>query len=134
MRKKLLAEGLGTFSLLSTVIDSSIMAERLWSGNDVLALLANTLATAAILVVIILVFSNLSGAHFNPVVSLMMLIQNTITIRETAAYLIIQVLSGIAGVFAAHAMFELNILQISANHRYGWANGRHRQLQLLALS
>ena len=120
MSKKLLAEGLGTFFLLTTVIGSGIMADRLSGGNDALALLANTLATGAILVVIILVFSDLSGAHFNPVVSLVMLIQNRITIGETAAYMSIQVLAGITGCFAAHAMFELDILQVSTNHRYGW--------------
>ena len=120
MYKKLLAEGLGTFFLLTTVIGSGIMAEQLSGGNDALALLANTLATGAILVVIILAFSALSGAHFNPVVSLVMLIQNRITIGETAAYISVQVLAGIAGCFAAHAMFELEVIQISTHHRYGW--------------
>jgi glycerol uptake facilitator-like aquaporin len=120
MRKKLLAEGLGTFFLLATVIGSGIMAERLSGGNQAVALLANTLATGSILVVIILAFSHLSGAHFNPVVSLVMLVQNRITAGETAAYIIIQVLAGIAGCFAAHAMFELDILQTSTHHRYGW--------------
>jgi glycerol uptake facilitator-like aquaporin len=120
MTKKLLAEGLGTFFLLATVIGSGIMAESLSAGNEALALLANTLATGAILVVIILVFSNLSGAHFNPAVTLVMLIQKKITTQEATAYISIQVLTAIAGCFAAHAMFGLDILQLSENTRNGW--------------
>ena len=97
------------------------MAERLAQGNDAVALLGNTIATGAILVVLITLFAPLSGAHFNPVVSLIMALLQEISARNAVIYVMMQVLGGICGTLLAHAMFEMEIFQISANARSGMA-------------
>jgi len=117
----LLAEWLGTALLLATVIGSGIMAENLADGNVALALLGNTIATGAILVVLITMFAPVSGAHFNPAVSLVFAIRQDITWPQCVAYILVQVLGGIVGMLAAHFMFEETILQLSQQHRTGRA-------------
>jgi glycerol uptake facilitator-like aquaporin len=112
-------EWLGTAFLLAAVVGSGIMAERLAGGNGALALLCNTLPTGAILVVLILIFGPLSGAHFNPAVSVGFALRGELPWSWTAAYLVAQVLGGIAGVWAAHLMFELPLWQVSAAVRSG---------------
>jgi glycerol uptake facilitator-like aquaporin len=117
--RRLAAEALGTAFLLATVIGSGIMAERLAGGNQALALLCNTLPTGAILFVLITVFGPLSGAHFNPAVSLVFVLRRTLTVAELAAYVIAQIMGGIFGALIAHAMFELSFYQISDTVRTG---------------
>ncbi len=117
--RRLVAEALGTAILLATVVGSGIMGERLADGNMALALLANTLATGAILIVLILIFGPLSGGHFNPAVTLAFFIRREIALATVLLYVIVQVLGGIVGVMAAHAMFELPIVQVSENARAG---------------
>ncbi len=117
--RKLVAECLGTGTLLAAVVGSGIMAERLADGNIALALLANTLATAAMLFVLIIVFGPLSGAHFNPAVTLYMALRKRLAWGEASAYVAVQVLGGIAGVVVAHLMFGLPVLDVSQNVRSG---------------
>ena len=113
------AEALGTGLLLATVIGSGIMGERLAGGNVALALLGNTLATGAMLVVLITMFGPISGAHFNPAVTAVFAIRGEIAPRDVAGYLTAQIAGGILGVLVAHGMFEENILQISTKVRAG---------------
>ena len=113
------AEALGTAFLLATVIGSGIMAERLAGGNVALALLGNTLPTGAILVVLILIFGPVSGAHFNPAVSIAFAIRGELPWRMTAIYAGCQIAGAIAGVFVAHLMFDLPLLQVGAKLRSG---------------
>ena len=117
--RRLVAESLGTAVLLATVVGSGIMGERLADGNMALALLANTLATGAILTVLILIFGPLSGGHFNPAVTLAFFIRREIAFATALLYVTVQVLGGVGGVMAAHIMFELPIVQISENARAG---------------
>lgn len=119
MRQKLLAEFVGTLFLLATVVGSGIMAENLAGGNVALALWGNTAATGAILVVLILAFAPISGAHFNPAVTLVMLARGDVDRRTAAAFIVTQIVGGIAGVLLAHAMFDVELLQASVKHRYG---------------
>ena len=119
MPRRLVAELFGTAILLATVIGSGIMAERLAGGNQALALLGNTLPTGAILVVLILIFGSVSGAHFNPAVSTVIAMRGGITWNSTGLYIIAQVLGGIAGVWTAHLMFELPVLQTASMIRFG---------------
>ena len=119
MAKKLIAEALGTFLLLATVVGSGIMGETLAGGNTAVALLGNTLATGALLVVLITIFGPISGAHFNPAVTCAMLIQKRITTQEAGYYIVIQVAAGLLGVLAAHFMFDQGLLQVSEKARYG---------------
>lgn len=119
MRKHLWAEALGSFFLFATVVGSGIMAERLAGGNVALALLGNTLATAAILFVLIAMLAPLSGAHFNPAVSLVMRLRGEGSWPGLAAMVAVQLAGGILGVWTAHAMFGLPILQVSAHLRDG---------------
>jgi glycerol uptake facilitator-like aquaporin len=119
LAQRVFCEWLGTALLLAAVVGSGIMAQRLAGGNVALALLCNTLATGAILPVLILVFGPLSGAHFNPAVSLAFTLRGGLTWRAVPTYMLAQVLGGIAGVWAAHLMFELPVLQISATMRTG---------------
>jgi glycerol uptake facilitator-like aquaporin len=121
MARRLFAEWLGTFFLVAVVIGSGIMAERLAGGNIALALLGNTIATGAILVVIILIFGPISGAHFNPAVTLAFLLRRDIDKRTAGYYVILQILGGIAGAAVAHIMFELPLFEASANVRTGIA-------------
>ena len=119
LSRRLFAEALGTAFLLATVIGSGIMAEKLSGGNVALALLGNTLPTGAILVVLILIFGPVSGAHFNPAVSLAFALRGELPWPQVAPYVAVQIAGSILGVLAAHAMFELPILQISAHVRSG---------------
>ncbi|MBT8458769.1 MAG: aquaporin family protein [Boseongicola sp.] len=119
MLRKLIAEWLGTFSLLATVIGSGIMAERLADGNIALALLGNTIPTGAILVVLITVFGPISGAHFNPAVTLSFLLRKEITPNAAGLFVLAQITGGIIGVFAAHIMFDNPIFDPSTTSRTG---------------
>jgi glycerol uptake facilitator-like aquaporin len=120
LAQRVFCEWLGTALLLAAVVGSGIMAQRLAGGNVALALLCNTLATGAILPVLILVFGPLSGAHFNPAVSLAFSLRGGLPWPAVPTYMLAQVLGGIAGVFAAHLMFELPVLQISTTARTGF--------------
>lgn len=117
--KRLAAEGLGSFFLFATVIGSGIMAERLAGGNAALALLANTLATGAILFVLITILGPISGAHMNPAVSLVAASRRELRRRDAALYILAQLAFGVIGVWAAHLMFEAPLLQLSAKARTG---------------
>lgn len=121
MGQKMLAEFLGSALLLATVIGSGIMGETLAGGNVALALLGNTLATGAMLVVLILIFGPVSGAHFNPAVSLVFLMRGELAPIAFAAYFACQITGAIAGVWAAHVMFDLPVIQESLKHREGMA-------------
>jgi glycerol uptake facilitator-like aquaporin len=119
LRKRLAAEALGSFFLFGTVIGSGIMAEALSGGNVAIALLGNTLATGAILFVLITMLGPLSGAHFNPAVSLVMAARHELPWRDVLPYLAAQLVGGLIGAFAAHLMFDLPILQVSVKARTG---------------
>lgn len=119
MLRRLLAEGIGSLLLAATVIGSGIMAERLAGGNVAIALLANTGATVAVLGVLIVLFAPISGAHFNPAVTLVMAARRVLNARETTAYILVQVAGCCAGAWLAHAMFELPLLQASMHARTG---------------
>lgn len=115
--RKLASEALGTLMLLTTVVGSGIMAEQLAGGNQAIALLGNTIATGAILAVLIQTLGPISGAHFNPAVTLMFAFRGDIRPGEAIAYTLVQVVAAIAGVWLAHAMFNLDIWQISTHAR-----------------
>ena len=117
--RRLAAEALGTALLLAIVVGSGIMGERLAGGNDAIALLGNTLATGAGLVVLITIFGPLSGAHFNPAVTLAFALRRGMSWRMALAYVAAQVAGGVAGVYATHAMFAEPILQVSTKLRDG---------------
>jgi glycerol uptake facilitator-like aquaporin len=119
LARRALAEALGTALLLATVVGSGIMAEGLASGNTALALLANTVATGAGLVALILTFGGLSGAHFNPAVTLAEALRGNLRWRDAPAYLAAQISGALAGVLAAHLMFAKPLLQLSAHGRAG---------------
>ena len=119
MRQKLICEFLGTLLLVATVVGSGIMAERLSGGNDAIALLGNTLATGAILYVLITIFGTISGAHFNPAVSVVMALKGDLTKNRLTPYICVQIIGGVCGTFLAHLMFETPILQLSENLRSG---------------
>jgi glycerol uptake facilitator-like aquaporin len=119
LTRRLAAEALGTALLLVAVVGSGIMAERLAGGNMALALLANALATGAALVVLITIFAPLSGAHFNPCVSLFFALCREMSWRDAALYALTQVAAAIAGVWLTHAMFAAPLLEISAKLRAG---------------
>lgn len=117
--QKLAAEGLGTGFLLAAVVGSGIMAAKLADGNVALALLANALATGAALTVLIQMFGPLSGAHFNPAVSLAFFLKGELSTSELVAYVSVQIVAGCLGVLLANAMFDLSILQVSTTIRTG---------------
>jgi glycerol uptake facilitator-like aquaporin len=117
--RRLAAEALGTALLLAIVIGSGVMAERLSGGNTALALLGNTIATGAGLVVLITIFGQLSGAHFNPVVTLVFALRREIGWRGAAAYGGAQLIGAVLGVWSAHLMFAEPILQVSTKLRDG---------------
>jgi glycerol uptake facilitator-like aquaporin len=121
--KRLAAEGLGTALLVATVVGSGIMGEKLADGNDALALLGNTLPTGAILVVLILALGPISGAHFNPAVSLVMGLRKEHPWRELAPYAAAQIVGGVLGTLVAHAMFALPLFQLAIKARNGPAQG-----------
>jgi glycerol uptake facilitator-like aquaporin len=119
LAQRIFAEWLGTAFLLAAVVGSGIMAARLAGGNNALALLCNTIPTGAILAVLILIFGPLSGAHFNPAVSLAFAIRRALPWHEAAIYIAAPLAGGVLGVWAAHLMFELPVWQISATVRTG---------------
>jgi glycerol uptake facilitator-like aquaporin len=117
--KRVVVDALGTALLLATVIGSGIMASKLAGGNDALALLCNTIPTGAILAVLILIFGPLSGAHFNPAVSLAFALRGEFPWADAALYIVGQALGAIVGVWLAHLMFGEPVLQISETVRSG---------------
>jgi glycerol uptake facilitator-like aquaporin len=117
--RRLLAEALGALLLTAAVIGSGIMAQQLASGNDALALLANTAATVAVLAVLIATLAPISGAHFNPAVTLAAFVQRQFGLREMLAYVPVQLLGCSAGAVLAHAMFAVPLLQASVHARTG---------------
>lgn len=122
--RRVAAEALGTGLLLATVVGSGIMGAKLAGGNTAIALLGNTLPTGAILIVLITVFGPVSGAHFNPVVSAAMAVRGLLAWANFVPYLLAQLVGGVLGVLAAHAMFELPLIQVSTAIRSGpgqWA-------------
>lgn len=119
MKQRLWAEALGSFLLFATVIGSGIMAERLAGGNLAVALLGNTIATAAMLFVLISMLGPISGAHFNPAVSLVMRLRGAGTTAELGWRAAVQLAAGMLGAWAAHAMFDLPIIQLSTHLRTG---------------
>jgi len=119
IRRRLAAEFLGTALLLAAVVGSGIMAERLADGNVAVALLANAIATGAALVVLITILGPISGAHFNPCVSLMMAMRREMGWGQAALYIMVQFVAAVAGVWLAHAMFALPVLEVSNHLRDG---------------
>jgi len=119
LRRKLLAETLGTALLLAVVIGSGIMAERLSGGNVAIALLANTLATVGGLYILIEVFGPVSGAHFNPAVSAVMALRGELSKAALGPYILAQLVGAMLGAWLAHAMFDMAILQFSTHVRSG---------------
>ncbi len=117
--RRLVAEALGTAILVATVVGSGIMAEQLSGGNMAIALLGNTIATAAILVVLITILGPVSGAHFNPAVSLVFAARREMPWSDVAPYIIAQCLGGVAGTILAHLMFDLAPLVVGIKGRSG---------------
>jgi glycerol uptake facilitator-like aquaporin len=121
LARRLAAEGIGSVLLAATVVGSGVMAERLAAGNVAIVLLANTGATVAVLATLIALLGPISGAHFNPAVSLVQAIRHQLSWRHASAYAIVQLLGCCAGVVLAHAMFELPWVQSSIHIRTGSA-------------
>jgi glycerol uptake facilitator-like aquaporin len=119
LRRRALAEFLGSAFLLAAVVGSGIMAAKLAGGNGALALLCNTIPTGAILAVLILIFAPVSGAHFNPVVTLALVFRGELPAGDAPVYLLAQLSGAVAGAFVAHLMFELPVLQIASTVRAG---------------
>jgi glycerol uptake facilitator-like aquaporin len=119
LAQRVFAEGLGTAFLLAAVVGSGIMAQKLAGGNAALALLCNTIPTGAILTVLILTFGPLSGAHFNPAVSVAFALRRQNSWPDTAAYIAAQIVGAMVGVWMAHLMFELPLWQLSETARTG---------------
>ncbi len=118
--RRLFAESLGSLLLAATVIGSGIMAERLAAGNLGVALLANTAATVAVLGTLIALLGPVSGAHFNPAVSLVEALRSRLRWREAIGYIVVQIVGCCAGAILAHAMFEVPLVQLSRHIRAGW--------------
>jgi glycerol uptake facilitator-like aquaporin len=124
LTRRLAAEALGTLILVMAVVGSGIMAEKLAGGNQAIALLCNTLATGAVLFVIITIFALISGAHFNPAVSLVMALRGELDWKTNLAYVAVQIVGGCIGAVLAHLMFGLDLLQFGSTARTGvgqWA-------------
>lgn len=119
LAQKLAAEALGSFFLFAAVIGSGVMAESLAGGNIAIALLANTIATGAILYVLIAMLGPISGAHFNPAVTFAFLLRREIGVRQAVFYVLAQITAGALGAWAVHLMFDLPILQLSTKARAG---------------
>jgi glycerol uptake facilitator-like aquaporin len=119
LAQRTMAEFLGTAFLLAAVVGSGIMGQRLAGGNVALALLCNTLATGAILPVIILMFGSVSGAHFNPAVSLAFALRGEFSWEMAFLYVAVQIVAAVAGFWIAHLMFDLPVWQISTTVRWG---------------
>jgi len=133
LSRRLFAEGFGTMMLVATVVGSGIMAERLAGGNVALALLGNTIATGAILVVLISILGPVSGAHFNPAVSFAFALRRTIALRIAVLYVLWQIIGGLCGTVLAHLMFEEPLFQISVNLRSGAAQSASEFIATLGL-
>lgn len=124
MKRPMLAEGIGSFYLFSTVVGSGVMAEKLAGGNVAVALMGNTVATGAMLFVLITMLGSISGAHFNPAVTMVFHLRREIGARQALGHVAAQLAGGVLGVCAAHLMFDLPILQTSMKARSGvgqWA-------------
>jgi glycerol uptake facilitator-like aquaporin len=121
LRARLTAEFVGSAFLVAAVVGSGIMGERLSGGNVAIALLANTIATGAALVALILTFGPISGAHLNPAVTLADALERGITWPDALAYIIVQCAGGIAGGIVAHLMFGLRWYSVSTHSRHGWS-------------
>lgn len=119
MKQRLFAEAIGSFFLFATVVGSGIMAQSLSGGNVAIALLGNTLATAAMLFVLITMLGPISGAHFNPAVTLVFRLRGDLTSAQATFYVAMQLIGGIIGVWAAHLMFDQPVLQLSGKMRSG---------------
>ena len=118
--RRLIAEGVGTAFLLAAIVGSGIMAERLSGGNIALAQLCNSTATGAILVVLIAVFGQISGAHLNPAVTLAVAVKHEIGTAVAIGYVLAQVVGAVVGTWAAHVMFDESVLQVSTTARAGY--------------
>jgi glycerol uptake facilitator-like aquaporin len=121
LRARLTAEFLGTAFLVAAVVGSGIMGERLAGGNVAIALLANTIATGAALLALILTFAPISGAHLNPAVTLAFAMEHGISWPDAVGYMLVQCAGGIAGAIVAHLMFGLRWYSLSSHSRHGWA-------------
>ncbi len=121
LSQRVASEGVGTALLVAAVIGSGVMGERLAGGNTAIALLANTIATGTVLVVLIITLGPLSGAHFNPVVSLASALQKRTSWQEASQYVLAQIAGGFAGAMIAHLMFRLPLLSLSEHARHGSA-------------
>ena len=119
LAQRVVCEGLGTAFLLATVIGSGVMAFKLAQGNGAIALLCNTIPTGAILTVLILAFGPVSGAHFNPAVTIAFALRRELSWQVTVLYIAVQVIGAIIGMWAAHVMFELTVWQFSTTLRTG---------------
>ncbi|HLY05054.1 MAG TPA: MIP/aquaporin family protein [Rhizomicrobium sp.] len=119
MPRRLAAEALGSAFLLAAVVGSGIMGERLAGGNVAIALLANSIATGAALAVLVAIFGPISGAHFNPAVTLFFALRRHIPAGEGVLYVMVQITAGILGVWVAHAMFGMPVLEVSQKLRDG---------------
>jgi glycerol uptake facilitator-like aquaporin len=119
LKRRLVAESLGTFFLVMAIVGSGIMAQELAGGNDALALLCNTMATGAVLFVIITIFVSVSGAHFNPTVSLVMWLRGDLDRKQAIAYIAVQIVGGCLGAIVAHLMFGMEPVQFSETARTG---------------
>lgn len=121
LRARLIAELVGTAFLVAAVVGSGIMGEKLAGGNVAIALLANTIATGAALIALIATFGTISGAHFNPIVTLSAAIDGGLSWKDAGAYFVAQVVGGIIGSVVAHLMFGLAAVSISLHQRHGWS-------------
>jgi glycerol uptake facilitator-like aquaporin len=119
LAQRAFSEWLGTAFLLAAIVGSGIMAQKLAGGNSALALLCNTLPTGAILAVLILTFGPISGAHFNPAVSIAFALRQELSWPNAVTYVVAQIIGGVIGVWIAHLMFELPVWQVSSNARTG---------------
>ena len=119
--RRVVAEGVGTAMLLATIVGSGIMAERLAAGNTAVALIANSLATGAILLALILTFGGISGAHLNPIITIIETLSRNLRGRDCGFYVAAQFVGAIAGVVIAHLMFALPLLFASHHDRSGWS-------------
>jgi len=117
---RLTAEFIGTAFLVAAVVGSGVMGERLAGGNVALALLANTIATGAALVALIAALADVSGAHFNPVVTLSDVLERRLAWQDATGYVVVQIVGGIIGAATAHAMFGLRVISLSSHSRHGW--------------
>lgn len=133
LARRLTAEALGSALLTGTVIGSGILAARLAAGNDAIALLGNTVATAAMLYVLVSALGPISGAHFNPAVTLVMAIRREITVAPALGYVAAQIGGCFAGAVLAHAMFELPLIQLSVHARAGGAQALSEGVATFAL-